>query len=593
MSFLWILLRLRLKLQDPVIKQASSKELLIFKRIQPNSNSINIANKLVNNQLYVNKIWPTYTFKGSLTWKEDPFKDETWRFYYHSLDMVGYLMNAYEKNHNQAYLKKAKWYIQSWMSANPSPSHQASTAAWDDHSTANRVTNMIYFWHYYKDSSIYDAKFNSSLMKMLQKHGDYLADDQHYTANNNHGIFQDRSLIELSLFFPKMKNSPYWYNKAMKRLMVHVQHDVTSSGVHKEHSPSYQLVTLNLFKGIDQFITQHGKKNNQLRTTIEKMENYVAYLVKPDGTLPILGDSSVDSIYPLKNIISSKLKYAVTKGAQGVKPAGNAIYPDGGVAIFHNMWGKNTPFYFLFTTAYHSNVHKHADDLSFLLTYGKTDYFVDSGKYSYNEHEKYRKYFRSTLAHNTITVDGKSYPLTEGQVKKSKMSRYKNTSNYSYVTGSHTLYKGVTIKRTVVYFNNRNSILVRDVVQSPQKHTYSEVFNIGKDVQVKSTNNKTFILKSKLENKQIEFKQLTKASKFKRYTGSTNPIGGWQSLEFNKKLPITQLQFTNQMKNMEYKYVINADSKLGVQNFTVKSQGNSDLYTIEYKNGKHEKISIK
>ena len=75
------------------------------------------------------------------------------------------------------------------------------------------------------------------------------------------------------------------------------------------------------------------------------MENYVTYLVKPDGTLPILGDSSVDSIYPLKNIISNKLKYAVTKVLR-VKPSGNAIYPDGGVAIFHNMWGKNTPFYF-------------------------------------------------------------------------------------------------------------------------------------------------------------------------------------------------------------------------------------------------------
>ena len=94
----------------------------------------------------------------------------------------------------------------------------------------------------------------------------------------------------------------------------------------------------------------------------------------------------------------------------------NAIYPDGGVAIFQNMWDENTPFYFLFTTAYHSNVHKHADDLSFLLTYGKTDYFVDSGKYSYNEHE-YRKYFRSTLAHNTITVDGKSYPLQQASEK--------------------------------------------------------------------------------------------------------------------------------------------------------------------------------
>ena len=51
------------------------------------------------------------------------------------------------------------------------------------------------------------------------------------------------------------------------------------------------------------------------------MENYLAYLVKPDGTLPILGDSSVDSIYSLENnIISNKLKYVVTKGTQGVKP---------------------------------------------------------------------------------------------------------------------------------------------------------------------------------------------------------------------------------------------------------------------------------
>ena len=45
---------------DSIIQQAGS--LLIFKRTQPNSNSITIANKLVKNQLYVNKIWPTYPF---------------------------------------------------------------------------------------------------------------------------------------------------------------------------------------------------------------------------------------------------------------------------------------------------------------------------------------------------------------------------------------------------------------------------------------------------------------------------------------------------------------------------------------------------
>ena len=95
---------------------------------------------------------------------------------------------------------------------------------------------------------------------MLELHGDFLADNIHYTAGNNHGIFQDRSLIELALLFPNMENSQYWYNKAMDRLMIHVNNDVTPSGVHKEHSPSYHIVILNLFKGINDFITQFGIK---------------------------------------------------------------------------------------------------------------------------------------------------------------------------------------------------------------------------------------------------------------------------------------------------------------------------------------------
>ena len=82
---------------NSVVKQAASKASLVFKRTQPNSNSIKIGDQLLKNELYVNSIWPTYTFKNKLTWKENPYHDTTWVFYFHSLDMVGYLMNAYEK----------------------------------------------------------------------------------------------------------------------------------------------------------------------------------------------------------------------------------------------------------------------------------------------------------------------------------------------------------------------------------------------------------------------------------------------------------------------------------------------------------------
>ncbi len=578
---------------DSIIQQAGS--LLIFKRTQPNSNSITIADKLVNNELYVNSIWPTYPFTDQLTWRENPYNDESWVFYLHSLDLVGFLMNAYEKNPSQVYLEKAKWYIESWMAANPSPYNQASTYAWDDHSTANRVVNMIYFWHYYKNSSIYDPVFEQSLIDMLEKHGDFLADDRHYTAHNNHGIFQDRSLIELALLFPNMENSQYWYNKAMDRLMIHVQNDVTPSGVHKEHSPDYHNITLDLFRGVSDFITQFDRKSDELTNTITKMEDYLAYLIKPDGTLPMLGDSDPNSLYSLdvNKITSEKLKYVISKGTQGIKPINDAFYPDAGIAIFQKMWDVDTPFHFLFTAAYHSNVHKHADDLSFLLTYGKTDFFVDSGKYNYNETDAYRKYFRSSLSHNTITVDGQSYPLGNRQVNKSRIDHYKTASTYSYVTGSHELYDGVSIQRTVIYLKKINSFLIHDVMTSADFHSYSEIFNLGKEVQVKSDDQKTFLLTSTIEDKSIEFKHLTEATTFNQYNGLEDPIAGWQSLKFNEKLPITQLQFTtNDTQDMEHKFVINTDLQAGVESYNVNSEETYDLYTIKYKNGKRENIRI-
>lgn len=578
---------------DSIIQQAGS--LLIFKRTQPNSNSVTIADKLVNNELYVNSIWPTYPYTEQLTWRENPYDDESWVFYLHSLDLVGFLMNAYEKNPSPVYLEKAKWFIESWMAANPSPAYQASEYAWDDHSTANRVVNMIYFWHYYKNSSLYDPVFEQSLIDLLEKHGEFLADDRHYTAHNNHGIFQDRSLIELALLFPNMEHSQDWYNKAMNRLMIHVQNDVTASGVHKEHSPDYHNITLDLFRGVNAFIAQFDKKSDELTSAITKMEDYLSYLIKPDGTLPMLGDSDPNSLYSLNvnKITSEKLKYVLSNGTQGIKPINDAIYPDAGVAIFRKVENVAIPFHFVFTAAYHSNVHKHADDLSFLLTYGKTDFFVDSGKYNYNETDPYRKYFRSTMAHNTITVDGKSYPLGNKQIKKSKIDHYRTASTYSYVTGSHELYSGVSIQRTVIYLRKTNSILIHDVMTSPEFHEYSEVFNLGKEVQVKSNDQRTFLLKSTIEDNMIEFKHLTEATSFNQYNGLEDPIAGWQSIKFNEKLPITQLQFTtDSTQDMEYKFVINTDLKVGVERYNVNSEETYTLYTIQYKNGKREHIRI-
>ncbi|SUV02200.1 Heparinase II/III [Priestia megaterium] len=578
------------------VQVAAAKKISIFKRVSSNSQTVGIADKLMRDELYVNTIWPTYKFNGKLTWKENPYKDDSWSFYFQSLDMVGYLTNAYEQTHSQKYLEKAQWYIESWMNANPSPTKQASRFAWKDHSTANRVVTMIQFWEQYKNSAIYDKDFETKLIEMLEKHGDFLMDDKNYSAGSNHGIFQDRSLIELALIFPDMSHSEQWYKKGMGRLITHVEGDVTKSGVHKEHSPSYHLLVLNLFKSINGFIKQFNVNEPKLKDGISKMEDYLAFIGNQSGDLPMLGDSQPESLYSLnpKSITSQKLLYVVTKGKQGKKPGQEMVYADGGTAVFKNDLNNERPLYLLFTSAFHSTTHKHADDLSFILNYGKTDFFVDSGKYNYSYTDPYREYFKGTLAHNTVTVDKKSFPVTKDQVNRSKISSSEINKTYNYVTGSHELYKGVKISRTLVYLKNTNSILVRDVMESNKNHTYTDIFNIGKDVDVKKSASRVFTLTSKLDQQQIELIQLTKMSTIKNYKGSASPIAGWQSLEFNKKLPITQLQFTNSnQKNAEYKFIINTNTNNGVQNYTVKSTPSADIYTIVLKNGKRTNVQVK
>jgi hypothetical protein len=58
--------------------------------------------------------------------------------------------------------------------------------------------------------------------------------------------------------------------------------------------------------------------------------------------------------------------------------------------------------------------HGHADALSFTLSIGGQPFVVDPGTFSYFLDAHWREYFRSTRAHNTITIDGESQSLSGG-----------------------------------------------------------------------------------------------------------------------------------------------------------------------------------
>lgn len=560
-----LLSKLKTNNMDKIIKRYESTD----------SKSIEVANSLLENEIYLGDKWDPVTIKNP-TWNEDPFKDNSWVLYYQSLDFMPHLLNAYEETGKKEYLEKASFFVFDWIKSNREVYESKSEFAWNDHGTANRLLNLIQFWKSYRESDLYNEKDAKELTYSFIQHGNFLYDDSNYTESN-HGIMQDQALMELAILLPQLPKSKEWFEKADSRLLNSVERDVSKEGVHKEHSPGYHTMVKNLFTDIKGFMEHYDKYHEEFDTTLEKMDNYEKYIVMPNKKYPIVGDSEDKTVPGFNNLPLLE----------------DAVFKDGGVAFLRNDWSvAENPLYFMFTAAFHSLVHKHADDLSFVLSYGQTDYFVDSGKYSYSGQDPYRQYMTSVFAHNAIAVNDTSYKFDQRKIGQSEITDFKSTSSYSLVSGQHTLYDNAEIKRTVIYLKPGN-IIIHDQIESSTENKYSQIFNIGENVSVNKISDQEFLLESKVDSTSVKLTQLSSddLDGVDVYNGSEDPIRGWQSDTLNEKHPITSLSFNKKGDKQSYMTVINLNGNESVKD--VKYSSKRGTYEVEMNDGTTVNISKK
>ena len=60
------------------------------------------------------------------------------------------------------------------------------------------------------------------------------------------------------------------------------------------------------------------------------------------------------------------------------------------------------------------HAHGHLDAASFWLSVAGYEIFIDPGTYLYHSGGEWRRYFRSTAAHNTVRIDGKDFTKQTG-----------------------------------------------------------------------------------------------------------------------------------------------------------------------------------
>ena len=138
-----------------------------------------------------------------------------------------------------------------------------------------------------------------------------------------------------------------------------------------------------------------------------------------------------------------------------------------------------------------AGAHGHADALAIeLAVHGRT-LLVDSGTYTYHESRELRDHFRSSLAHNSLVVDGRSSSEPGGTFNwKTRADAVRRSwiaeDRFDFFEGSHNGYQRLedpaTHTRSILFLKNDYWIM-RDLVETSGDHEYSLNFHYARNVR--------------------------------------------------------------------------------------------------------------
>lgn len=191
--------------------------------------------------------------------------------------------------------------------------------------------------------------------------------------------------------------------------------------------------------------------------------------------------------------------------------------------------------------------HGHADALSFTLRAFGEDVLVDPGTYDYFSHPDWRRYFRSTRAHNTVEIDGLDQstmdgPFLWGRRATARCLGWEPTPEGGRVSGEHDGYSRlpdpVTHRRTLELTGDPPVLTVTDEILARGEHELAVCFHAAETVDVTGRGPREFTLGFGAGTARLSFDDALDVEVLR---GSERPIGGWVSRGYHRRAPATTL----------------------------------------------------
>ena len=417
-------------------------------------------------------------------------------------------------------------HINSWMDQNP-PKLGVNWAS--SLEVAFRSISWLWALYFFKNSSALTDEMFLRISKFLYLNARHLETYlSTYFSPNTHLTGEALGLFYLGTLLPEFKESSRWRNKGLRILLEQLPRHVQQDGVYFEQSSYYHRYTTDFYLHLRLLLSANQQAiSPELDQKLTLLLDHLMYITRPDGTTPLFGDDDGGRLMTLSHPAPNDFRATLATGAAifersdykfvsgwadedtlwllgptaaarlnllpAVEPETQSVaFHNGGYYVMRDGWGPNAN-YLLFDCGPHGTMncgHAHADALSFELAVNGSTLLVDPGTYTYTGSLEMRNWFRSSTAHNTVTVNDLSSSVPGGPFSwlttaRSECLWWITHERFDYAVGSHDGYnwfsEPATHTRSIMFLKN-NYWVLRDEVETLGFQRFKATFHLNSRV---------------------------------------------------------------------------------------------------------------
>jgi len=528
------------------------------------------ADEVLNGDLHPSGLRPNYGENGELDWEFNPSDSREWLLMLHRHGWWPLWGAAYQRTGDEKYARAFVAQLLDWIDKHPLPKRKSEhLTPWRlmEAGLRMRISWIPSFGCFFDSVEFPDAA-KLKMLRALRDHGEFL---YNFHTNRNHLLRESNGLLALALCFDEFSGSDDWVGAAVQRLEMELLAQVNADGSHLEMSVGYQWLTVVEFEVTRSLLRRYNRDSAiaDLDVTLRKMYEFLAAVIRPDGSFPQLNDGFI--LWDASQLAEAgkqqgwgDIEYVGSLGGSGTMPDFcSRSFPNAGFHVMRSDWTRDAR-YLVADTGPFGGPHGHEDKLSFELSAYGAHFIVDPGSYTYLRTDPYRTYFVGSQGHNAVLVDSGSQvrrwnskhmtPAVEDVVHGSWCSDDDldvASGQYDEGYAAYSMSRpenpdialGVIHRRDFV-FAKPDYWVVTDRLSATSPHDYTFLFHLAPDVVVEELSGSSAIVRSASNGARLVIEALTKqALSSEEIRGSESPIQGWYSEDHHKKCGSPVLSF--------------------------------------------------